>query len=206
MDKINVCDLCEVEFEQDDDIVKCNGVCIRKYHVKCLKFNASVSKHLRECKNIQFICVDCIYNQNASLNETVIKLISYMQIIDERVKRNDEKVEGIYGEIRNINDVIIQNSEQIKTEIKKAVIDDKIRGRDAVTLKKANPTVVLQPKKSQKSEVTKLELTKNIDPKSIRINDVHVIPNGGIAINCKSNDETKKLKDEAVKKWARTIQ
>lgn len=66
--------------------------------------------------------------------------------------------------------------------------------------KKWSEVVILKPKTNQKSETTKSELAKNVDPKLIGVRDVHNISKGGIAINCNTSDETKKLKDAIDKK------
>lgn len=196
--EINICVICKNAVTQDDESIKCDGTCFRKFHVKCLKFTPSFLKQYKECKNLLFNCNECVCNPIASLSETVKKMLSYMQIIDERIKRHDDQFKYAYESIELVHENMRENKNLLMDKIEKVINNSDHKQSNLV--KKSIPMVVVQPKKSQKSVITKSELTKSIDPKSIGISDIHNIPNGGIAIDCKTRDETTKLKDEAYTK------
>lgn len=197
--EIDKCAICKVAVAKSDESIKCDGTCFRKFHVKCLKFTPSFLKQYRECKNLLFNCDSCVSNPIASLSETVKKMLSYLQIIDERINRHDTEFECVSENIELIHDNMRENKHLFIDEIQK-VNNNSDHKQNNSNLKKSSQMVVVQPKKSQKSVITKSELTKIIDPKSIGISDIHNIPNGGIAIDCKTRDETAKLKDEAYTK------
>lgn len=55
-------------------------------------FTSSFLKQFKECKNTLFNCDDCVNNPIASMSETVKKMLSYLQIIEERIKRHNTEL------------------------------------------------------------------------------------------------------------------
>lgn len=204
MEEEIICDVCTKTLSNVDDLINCKGLCNKKFHSKCVKLTPTVAKHMRECKNLQFNCNECSKNPGASLNSTIMTMMSFLHIIDERVKRHDQKFSGIDDQLKDISELIKKNCEEIKAEVKTIEGDRSMKVKDNLQPKASSSTVVVQPKKSQRNETTKSELLKNIDPKSIKINNVQAIPKGGIAINCKTDDETNKLRDEVTRKMGDT--
>lgn len=202
-DTIAVCAVCEDDFVNDEEVIKCSGLCLKKYHAKCLKFNLTIQKCFRDNRNVFYKCDDCIINPQDSMNATVIKFLSYLQIIDERIKRQDNKFDEVHSEINKMHESINDMNKNNLTVVNKVdhsvseLIEQNVNQRNT---NRAEQVIVVQPKKSQKSDETKSDLTKNIDPKSIRICNIRNIPKGGIAINCSSKEEMNKLKDVAVQK------
>lgn len=192
----NLCVICKIAITQNDESIKCDGACLRKFHVRCLKFTPSFLKQFKECKNLLYNCDVCVCSPITSLSETVKKMLSYLQIIDERIKRHDNEFQCVFENIELVHDNMRENKGHLMDEIEKLKVNRNSDHKQSNLEKKSIP-LEQQPKKSQKSATTKSELTKSIDPKSIGISDIHNIPNGGIVIDCKTRDETTKLKEEA---------
>jgi len=195
------CAICENKILQSEESVNCDGSCLRKYHAKCLKFTTTFLKQFRENKNVLYNCDDCANNPIVSLNSTVKKMLSYLQIIDERMKRYDLELKCTNESVETCIDIIREKHKDIKDIIKKVTLPlNSEQNNKIISSKKWSEVVILKPKTIQKTETTKSELAKNVDPKSIGIRDVHDISKGGIAINCNTSDETKKLKDDIYEK------
>lgn len=58
----------------------------------------------------------------------------------------------------------------------------------------SNAVVIVQPKTNQSSNATKTDLEKYVDPQSFSINAIKSTRNGGVVINCSSNEDVNKLK------------
>lgn len=113
-------------------------------------------------------CDDCANDPIMPLNATVKSMLSYLQIIDERIKRHDIELKCTNESIETCIDIIREKHEDIKAEIKKETSPLKSEQKnDNISSKKWSQVVILKPKKIQKTETTKSELAKNVDPKSI---------------------------------------
>ena len=133
-DNVN-CAICnKLIHPQIDETVKCNGSCFKRFHAKCLKLTTSFLKQVRECKNVFVNCDDCAVNPIMSLNETVKKMLSYLQIIDERIKRHDEEFKIVNEEINTMNEMNNNNTEGIKAEINKVAVKISGERRDYKTM------------------------------------------------------------------------
>lgn len=113
------CVICKNKILQNEESVNCDGSCIRKYHAKCLKFTTNFLKQFRENKNVFYNCDDCANKLIMSLNATVKKMLSYLQIIDERMKRYDLELKCTNESVETCIDTIREKHEDLKAEMKK---------------------------------------------------------------------------------------
>lgn len=191
------CAKCSIEIKDSDSAIVCDGTCANKFHTKCLKLNAASVKIFNDIANMKFLCDSCLKDPLATLSDSVKKILSFMNIIDERLNRNDRNIENL-----NIN------IERCMSEKEKSVSSEKIEQNEAseiktyaniVKTKSNDPVVLLKPKKHQKCSETKDDLSKNIDPTTIAISNIQNMPKGVVAIKCINDDELNKFKVEAKK-------
>lgn len=120
-------------------------------------------------------------------------LLNYLRQIYIRQENNFSQV---FKEIETIN-VSIQNNHSMKPD---EVQNDKDTSDKTVNVNKNEPVVIVKPKRKQKSDETKAAMTTKFpNPQTVNIRGVNNLPNGGIAINCKSAAESRKLQEEASK-------
>lgn len=142
---INLCGICKSTVNQSDESMKCDGTCLKKFHVKCLKFSPSFLKQFKECKNLLFNCDECVSNPIASMSETVKKMLSYLQIIEERIKRHDTEFKCTYESIKLLHEEMSENKRLLRDEIEKVVKNsDK---KQSNLIKKSVPMVVVHKKR-----------------------------------------------------------
>lgn len=207
----NNCSECKKEIKNTDELVRCDGVCNRVYHFKCLSFNITSYKFYCQCRNLKYICDDCTDHPDNMMNGIVKKLFSYLCIIDERLNRQGDSLTNIKKDIENV--MIAIKDKDVPTNMKvsdnklnnpKSYANVTIESTNQSTCEKvnaANATIVLKPKNKQNCNYTRADLSKNVNPAEYEINEVRNIQNGGIAINCNSND-VNKLMNAATTKFS----
>lgn len=209
MDGNNSCCKCVIDFKDSDVIFSCDGACVNKYHQKCLKINSTGLKTYNDCSNLKVLCDECLKDPVMTLNVTMKKILSYMCIIDERLNRQDKKLENINDALTKVDESleitkvteqsIVAIDERYKVDKNLNTNDKQVGLYSDVLRNKFDPVILVKPKKYQKCEETRADLNKNIDPTKLAISNVHNMPKDTIAINCKTNDEILKLKDKALK-------
>ncbi len=197
------CNKCTKTLNNNFETVMCNGACNKKYHFKCVGFSASSLKFVNDNPNIVYVCDDCQNRPVAVLNKTVQNILNYMCIFDERFKRQENNSDQLFKEIGNITELLndmVQNNNKAEEKSNQSEQSDK--QTYAQQLKKGNyePVVIVKPKKKQLSDETRSFMAEKFpNPQSVHISSVKDIPNGGLAINCKNDVESKRLQEEATK-------
>lgn len=47
------CDTCNAEFKESDTIVKCNGPCVKPYHIRCANLPVKDYQFIMGSKNVK---------------------------------------------------------------------------------------------------------------------------------------------------------
>lgn len=197
-----VCSICESELS--GHIVKCDGVCGHRYHIKCVKMSANLFKAFEEMNNLLFMCDQCKEDSITPIGERLKKLFSMFNIYDEQAKRNDNSLEEIKREMYNLKNLMDKGNSEIKTKIdnaSKSESSEKMSYAAKVRADKNSSVVIVKPKKSQQNaNETKIDIKNKIDPTNLRINRVRNMPAGCIALECADNNMSEVLRAVAVEK------
>lgn len=205
MENKNICKLCDKECSDDTEKIFCEGPCQKKFHSKCIGFTPVSLKFYRTSDNLIFECSDCRDNPYRMLNVTLNKMLSFMCIFDERLKRQETNCESMFKQFETINCNVQKCENEMIAEINKATVTvieaTKKSSSNAAIVKTTvpDPIVLVQPKTKQKCSATRAMLDEKNIPKQIEIQSVKNLPNGGVKIQCKSGSELLKLHEDAVK-------
>lgn len=197
--------LCAKELKSDEETVFCMGPCHKKVHSKCVGFTPTALKFYRQCKNLSYECDDCLDDPNKQINETLSKLLSFMCIVDERLNRQETNSERLIEQIATISSVIQNNKIELKTEIDKLTVNDRVTESTFVEAEKKTshePAMIIRPKKHQKWTVTRDDINKKIIPNNFALSSVNNMSKGGIQITCKNNEDLKKIHEKAMEVMA----
>lgn len=203
----NICKLCNKQCEESTERIYCQGPCQQKFHSKCVGFTPVSLKFYRSSDNLIFECDDCRDNPNRMLNVTLNKMLSFLCIFDERLKRQETNCDQIFKHFETINGNLQRCESEIKAEMNKATTvteGTKTLPTYADIAKKLTvpvpvPVVLVKPKTKQKCSATRAMLDEKMIPKQFDIKSVSNLPNGGLEIQCKNGNDLSKLHDNAVK-------
>ncbi|KAJ6642828.1 hypothetical protein Bhyg_07782, partial [Pseudolycoriella hygida] len=95
------CADCDKEIRDSDKLVKCDGVCNRVFHYKCIGFNVTAYRFYCQCRNLKYICDDCTEHPDNMMNGMIKKLLSYLCIIDERLNRHGDGLMSMKSDIES---------------------------------------------------------------------------------------------------------
>lgn len=213
------CNRCNTEIGSGDSI-SCDGGCRKVYHLGCAGPGKGVSKTFYnafiENEYFIFLCSACRTSSLKAVNNKLDKIMSIIEVYNERVQRQDEDIRQLKDSIKEGNDVsktdicdlitnkmlevkdaVNRNEKEVITEIQKVT---KPVGRksyvDIVKERQNDPALLVVPKnKNQNSEETKRIIKEKVDPVKNPVNSVRKIMNGGIALECGRFED----KDELMK-------
>lgn len=193
------CSRCNKDVLEADQL-KCNGVCGKMYHFACIGIPKTFLKIYLENDYFLFLCTHCRSTSIMAVNEKLNKVMSVINIYDERVARQDEEFKQLRQQLdesrekssesfQELKDIIGTVKESVKNnekEIGKVInIVSKPSYVDIIKGRKNDPAILIVPKdKNQNSETTKKVIKEKIDPKTNPINSVRKITNGGVALEC----------------------
>lgn len=195
------CASCDLTLK--GEILKCDGLCDKMYHAKCVNCTPNNFKFIEQSKNIIFRCDECMLKPDVMIYETMKKILSFMCMTYERMNRQERSNEQVCKEIVHSNESLKQINEQIVMGKDKGneINGKQIESYASVTKNKYDEAVVIKPKKNQGSEVTRTEINGKLAiPQSITISGVKNIPKGGVVINCNNRSDVKIIEEEANKK------
>lgn len=202
MDKIDqLCNRCDAVLS--GNTIKCDSICGRQFHIKCVKMSNVTFKNYEEMDNLLFVCDNCKASFCKAVNEKLCKIVSMFNIYDEQAKRNNDSLEDIKKQVCELKKSIDENGSEIKRKIENVntVESEQMSYAQKVKASKNNAVVIVKPKKSvQKSDQTKQEIKNKIDPASIKIDKVRNMPDGGVAFECANSNMCEELKKVAVEK------
>lgn len=195
-EKENDCPKCKLEVVTD--AVHCGGLCNKKYHSKCIGFTPKVFSFYVSSYNLTFKCDECSDNPESVMAKTVKNIFSFLCIFEERLMRQEKSNEHMLKEFEIMNSALKQIAES-KGNDENNITKNNDRKSYASVTKKSMPVgaVVIKPKKQQKSEETRADITKKADnPKPVNICGVKNISKGGVLISCKTENDTKNVQKE----------
>lgn len=202
MDKKDMCYICEDEVTTINSI-KCEGVCERTMHAKCVGMTKTVCRAYCELDNLYYMCNECIGDSLKAMNMKLNKILSVVQIYDERISRYESDMNAVkqcVGEIKssmceksmNIDSVISNNDSASENFVSSKNKKRKSRSKSAI--------VLVKPKNGQNSEMTEKDFKQQIDPNRVQVNRLRKGPKGGLAVVCESQIESEKLEKIAIDK------
>lgn len=182
------CEKCkQVTDSRQRTTLRCFGRCKKVYHYSCIDWNFEKYKTLfKECPYVRFVCADCQNHEEDTIYEEFNKINKFVEELKQHLCANHLKLNEQLGEI--------------KSHVEEIHKPDEAKSFAAVV--KTNPTklVLLQPKKPQENKKTKEDIVSQIDPKSIPLMGYRNVSNGGIILQCDSNEAKEKLKQIATDK------
>lgn len=150
----------------DVDSIKCDGVCGRSMHGKCISITSrTVLKVCKDTPNIMVYCDDCNCNSLRAINEKLNKRFSLISIYDERAIRNEKGLNDIVKSVDEMKISVCKSGSELIKEIGKvSLTEGKTTYAEKVKMGKNNAVVVVKPKcVNQQCEKTESDFKKNID-------------------------------------------
>lgn len=199
------CYICEEEGTEANSIV-CDGLCERTMHAKCVGMNKTVCKAYGELDNLYYMCNECIEGSLKAVNIKLNKILSFMQIYDERVSRHETQISEVkrcvtemksefYERVESNSDLNSKGS----ITVDESFVVNKVKSRKAKTKSKST-IVFVKPKNGQSCEMTEKDFKNHIDPSQVQVNRLRKGPKGGLAVVCESQVESDKLEKIATDK------
>lgn len=208
MDNKGICYICEDEVTENS--IKCEGVCERAMHPKCVGMNKTVCKAYCELDNLYYMCNECIGDSLKAVNTKLNKILSIVQIYDERISRYEIDMKDVKqsvseikvslcGKSKNTDDVNVNVNNNTECENKKSEIY--VSSKNKKSKSKSKSTIVLvKPKNGQNCDLTEKEFKQQIDPNQVQVNCIRKGPKGGLAVVCENQSESDKLEKIAIDK------
>lgn len=205
MDNKDICYICEEEVTTNNTI-KCDGVCERSMHAKCVGMNKTACKTYCELDNLYYMCNECIGESLIAVNKKLNKILSIVQIYDEKISRCEIDISDVkqcVSEIKSsmcvkssrVNSSDISISENSKSE--NSVFSKVCKKRKS---KSKSAIVLVKPKSGQNCELTEKDFKQQIDPNLVQVNRLRKGPKGGLAVECENKIESDKLEKIAIDK------
>lgn len=179
------CDKCKkVTDSRERNSLRCFGKCKKVFHYTCIDWNfEKFSKLFKDCPYARFVCLECQNHDEDTIYEEFKKINNFVEELKQHLCANHTKLNVQLGEIK---EHVVDMQKPKETSSFASVV-------------KSNPTkvVLLQPKKPQQSKKTREDVVSLIDPKSIPVMGCRNVANGGIILQCNSNEAKEKLKQIA---------
>lgn len=204
--KINMsqCKKCFLEIKRTDKYIRCQGLCERQFHTKCVGLQDNQWKFIVDHVNIAWFCDSCVESGITSIKDVLKDMTSSMKALEDNVNNQEvgnEKQEKLLSELVS---TVRRMDENITTDTKKIIEHQegsKTSYADKVKSKKNNQVVLIKPKEAQQNSIkTKEEVKKNIDPTTLEISGLRNIHNGGVLVECKTKESLIRLKEEIKQK------
>lgn len=190
-DAVN-CKKCKLKITKQCNAIQCDK-CDSWFHIKCINILETKFKKIRDLGSISiWLCDDDREEFNKWKNNSNN---AEQNLFDESKILN--AINDINKRLKTIEDKVDNNVNQISKPSFANVLNSSIEGyRSVIATNKSEQFVVVKPKKNQNSDTTRAELARKI-PNPESVSAVHKIPKGGLVINCKNIEESKKLQKEA---------
>lgn len=202
----DICRKCENTIKDNEEKVFCLGPCHKQFHAKCFGFTPTALKFYRECRNVSMECDDCLDDPTKMINKTLDKILSFMNIFNERLNRQQIKSEIIHKKIVELDSNVQKSEIEIKAELNKGNVEGRNvcnKSYAEIVKKPVNdPVVIIRPKKQQKCAATREDVNKKIIPNKIALSSVNNKSNGGVEIRCKNNEDVTQVHEKAMKEMA----
>lgn len=110
---VDECEKCYQDIVQGQDIVCCEGMCARKFHISCVGISMAAAELVVSCINISFVCSNCFVLTPKGLNTD-------MKDLAKRITNNE-------GKLQKNTDEILRKQENLNSSIKlymKDILED----------------------------------------------------------------------------------
>lgn len=145
----------------DGDVIKCDGVCNKMYHLACAGPGRGISKTFYnafvENDYFIFLCTICRTTKMKYVNETLSKILNMLVISDERVSRQNaeivklnENYEEMKDTIEKLRDAMKEDTQMIGEQMKDIKNSECVNNEKLVTV--CNEVKVAM--KNNKDEIT----------------------------------------------------
>lgn len=175
------CEKCKKATDsRERTTIRCFGRCRKLYHYACVDWNfEKFGKLFKECPYARFVCLECQGYEEDTLYEEFNKINLFIMEMKQHLTANHLKIGHELEEIKSQVEEIQKPTEQ---------------PHSFAAVVKSNPTklVMLQPKQPQANKKIRKDLTTS--PKNIPVMGCRNIANGGIILQCNTNDAKEKLK------------
>ncbi|KAJ6634609.1 hypothetical protein Bhyg_13184 [Pseudolycoriella hygida] len=206
MNNKEICYICEDE-ATDTNSIKCEAVCERAMHAKCVGMNKTVCKAYNELDNLFYMCNECIGDSLKAVNNKLNKILSTVQIYDERIARFESDMRDVKQCVSEIKSAMCEQSENSNNVYSNICPTLKDKSENLMSSKNINrkvksksSIVIVKPKKGQNCELTEKDFKQQIDPNQVQVNRLRKGPEGGLAVWCDSRVDSDKLEKIAIDK------
>lgn len=183
MTDLEICWKCNENILSADKM-KCDAICGRFVHARCIKITKTVLKAWQEIDNFLYVCDECNSDSFKAINVKLNKILSVICIYDERVARNEKNVSNLVDQIGDLKLLLNAGNNKDGKEVTNTD-NKKIKTyAEKVKMKNNESVVLLKPKCTQNSNDTENDLKKAIDPKMVKFQNIRKFPRGGLAIEC----------------------
>ncbi|KAJ6636776.1 hypothetical protein Bhyg_15371 [Pseudolycoriella hygida] len=166
------CRKCEKKFKDNEERVFCLGPCHKNFHAKCFGFTPTVLKFYRESNNLSFECDDCQNDPTKMVNKTLDKILSFMNIFNERLNRQEIKSEMISEQIVELNSNVQKSEIEIIAELNKETVEGRnvyYKPYTEIVKEPVKPVLIVRPRKLQKCADTREDVNNKIIPSKIQL-------------------------------------
>lgn len=188
-----MCSTCKNETENDSDIFKCDG-CLGTYHIQCDNVRKGDVTARASSVHLRLFCTSCSRRHLDILNCEKLSIIyDYVVKIDSHTQKHVEKQTDAVSKLATV----ISETRMVNKKIGeiKTINSGQKPSFSSVLKQNKKPVVIIKPKnENQLCNKTVEEVKAKISQREINASGIRNVRNGGIAINCDSNQSTVQLK------------
>lgn len=172
------CFKCKKKVNENEDSLKCSGMCSNLFHPKCLNLSSRQLDVIENCSGLKWFCDGCI---------------SYTDIISKLTHDIENLKLYFQAELNDLKNIIKVNSDKKNDTISKAKSFAEVVSEEVV---------IIKPKSSQENKKTKEAIQKTLKPASLEVGITQLknIKEGGVVIKCKNKEEQEIIRKAAEKK------
>lgn len=188
--KMNNCYRCD-DTATEADSFKCDGVCDRNVHAKCVGFTKTVFKAYTDMPNLYYVCDDCNGETLKMINKKLLVIMNTINVYDERSVRNENKLDSLCEEIKQMKSV---NNNKCVNLNNVQTADQRVKPTYADQVKRSkNSVIFIKPKNDQNGKKTENDFKNSVDPCAVNVNKIQKGPKGGLAVICENNDDCSEI-------------
>ena len=138
-------------------------------------------------------CNNCvnIVDDVAEIKNTLLILLSK----NDKIMSNIDDLKNIVNKLTSVSNSLSVNP-LVPSTVNNVSFSEVLKSAN-----KSKPVLVLKPRnESQSRKQTFNDVNEKLDPNCVAVNNIHHASNGGLVIECKSAEDTLKLKDIAMEK------
>lgn len=185
------CFICE---DSKGDTFKCDGVCNKNMHAKCVGMTKTVYKAYEELSNLNYMCDDCMNISLKAINRKLDKIISTIYIYDERATRNESSMCQLVKDMGELAKSIENYNDNPSKTLNVNAGNKQKSYADQLKKNNTGAVVLVKPKANQQCDKTEKDFKDSINPNQVKVNRFRKGPKGGIAIICENESDSNEVK------------